>query len=449
VAIVKGIDVHEGRGDVDWRRVVAEGYRFAFVKVSEGLDHEDERFGPARWKAMREAGIIRGAYHYARPQAGRRGRDEAAFFLSLVERAGGRRSGDLPLVLDIEWPDCRLPAAEIRAWCSDFCAAVKRATGRPSLTYTGNFWRDKVGALGPPANGANLWLPVYGPNDGTTRVDPRSFVPRGFRLRFHQWTDRGRTAGVQHQPVDQNVWFGTLAELRTFCRDGATRRAAVRAARAPAPSAAPTPRAAPAPRPGAPAADGDGPLTVEEAQRALRKIGWPIAVDGDLGQRTTDAIRDFQGGYAFTALRASGRLGPKTNRALRECAANGGRCSEHFAFKEFASKGNGWIKVDRTLVLGLERYRRAIGGAVTVVSAYRDPDHNRRVGGASRSQHLFGNAVDIPFALNRAQVRALRVFSGIGYQAGTDMVRHVDVRHRGPNTTGGTPASPTEWEYPG
>jgi GH25 family lysozyme M1 (1,4-beta-N-acetylmuramidase) len=451
VGIVKGIDVHGERGDVDWARVRGDGYRFAFAKASEGLDFRDPLFSRGRWESMREAGVIRGAYHYARPQPGRTGRDEAEFFLSVVESVGGRRSGDLPLVLDVEWPRCRLEARAIRAWCGDFCATVRRATGRDAITYTGNFWRDRVGGLGPPRNGAALWLPVYGPNDGTTRVDPTPFVPRGaFRLRLHQWTDRGRVAGVQHQPVDMNVWLGTLAELRAWCRDDRPRRRP-RAARprpvAIAGGAGPVAPTRPLVRP-AVRAIAEGPMTVEDVQRALRRIGWPIAVDGDFGRDTREALSDFQRGYALTTLRVSGRPGPRTNRALRECVANGGRTSEHFAFDEFKSKGNGWIKVDRELVRGLEAYRRAVGGPVEIVSAYRDPAHNRRVGGASQSQHLFGNGADIPVALSRERVRALRVFSGIGYQAGSGLVRHVDVRHRGPNTTGGTVANPTEWQYP-
>jgi GH25 family lysozyme M1 (1,4-beta-N-acetylmuramidase) len=434
VALVKGIDVSGVRGDVDWRRVVAQGYRFAFVKATEGLDFHDPQFGHGRWRAMREAGIVRGAYHYARPQAGRRGRDEAAFFLSAVHDAGGLRPGDLPLCLDVEWKECTLTGAQIKAWCSDFCTAVHEATGRDVITYTGDFWRDRVGRLGPPRHGEQLWLPVYGPNDGKTRVAPETLVPRGFRLLMHQWTDKGHVDGVQAQPVDLNVWFGTLAQLRSLCDGGAV------AARRPRPRPAPPP-------PAVTSAAADGAMSVKDVQRALRAIGWPIADDGDLGDATTEAIADFQRGYALMPLRVSGRPGPKTNAALRECVANGGRCSEHFAFAEFRSKGNGWIKVDRALLLGLERYRKAVGGPVEIVSAYRDPEHNEAVGGAPSSQHLFGNAADVPFALHRVQVRALRVFSGIGYQEGSDLVRHVDVRHRGPNTTGGTLANPTEWVY--
>lgn len=168
-----------------------------------------------------------------------------------------------------------------------------------------------------------------------------------------------------------------------------------------------------------------------------------MQVDGVFGPQTRAAVRDFQRGYTFEALGSSGRAGPKTRAALRACVADGGRCSEHFRFREFRSKGDGWIKVDSALVRGLERYRSLLGKPVTIVSGYRDPAHNAAVGGASSSQHLFGNAADIPPALPLARVRDLRAFSGIGVDARTGLVRHVDVRHRGPNPTGGTLANPT------
>ena len=47
-----------------------------------------------------------------------------------------------------------------------------------------------------------------------------------------------------------------------------------------------------------------------ELQRALRLLGWPIRVDGVIGEQTTSAVRDFQRGYAFSTLVAGGGVGP-------------------------------------------------------------------------------------------------------------------------------------------
>ncbi|HEX4806937.1 MAG TPA: D-Ala-D-Ala carboxypeptidase family metallohydrolase [Conexibacter sp.] len=179
-----------------------------------------------------------------------------------------------------------------------------------------------------------------------------------------------------------------------------------------------------------------------ELQRALRLLGWPIRVDGVAGPQTTAAVRDFQRGYAFATLVAGGGVGPRTQAALRTAIRRGGRCSQHFTFRAFRSPGSGWIKLDRALARGLEAYRAAAGEPVVVTSGHRDPAWNAARGGLADSQHLHGTAADVEPALTVEEVRALRAFSGIGYDAGTGLVRHLDVRHCGPAAGGATVARP-------
>ena len=199
---------------------------------------------------------------------------------------------------------------------------------------------------------------------------------------------------------------------------------------------------------------------VREAQELLRRIGWPIQVDGNLGPRTREAVADFKRGFNLYGRSdkdnikpfrtVDGKIGPVTLERLRWSAKHGGRCSRHFTYRECRSKGNGWIKVDRELLRGMEKYRDRVGHAVNLgtFSVYRDPAHNVNVGGASSSQHLYGNGVDLTPELSVEQVKALKAFSGIGIQRANGKVRHVDVRHRGPNnTTGGSVARPTQWFY--
>ncbi len=189
-------------------------------------------------------------------------------------------------------------------------------------------------------------------------------------------------------------------------------------------------------------------MNTRQVQEHLKAIGWPISVDGAYGPRTMEAVTDFQRGYAFRSLSIDGWAGSDTWDALAHSLANGGKCGAYFAFREFASKGNGWIKVHRTLVLGLDRYRELVGGSVGIESGYRDPQHNARVGGAKNSQHLYGNAADLRPVVGVPAVRKLAHFSGIGRVGSSGLVRHVDVRHEGPaNTTGGSIKAPTEWVY--
>jgi zinc D-Ala-D-Ala carboxypeptidase len=187
-------------------------------------------------------------------------------------------------------------------------------------------------------------------------------------------------------------------------------------------------------------------MDTKEVQAALRDLGWPIDVDGSFGPTTRQAVLDFQQGFSFDDLLVDGFAGPKTHEALRHCLGGGGKCGSHFAFREFKSKGDGWIKVHRDLVRALDQYRQRYG-PTTVVSGHRDLRHNQKVGGAKNSQHLYGTAVDITGKASRKAVQDLGLFSGIGYRARDGLVVHVDVRHAGTNTTGGSPAAPTVWQY--
>ncbi len=198
---------------------------------------------------------------------------------------------------------------------------------------------------------------------------------------------------------------------------------------------------------GLPTPDGKE-MTTREVQQALKKLGWPLRVDGAWGRETFAAVKDFQRGFAYWRLLVDGFAGVKTQEALRKSVGQRASCSLNFAFREFKSKGDGWIKVSRELVLGLEEYRELVGGPVSVISGYRDPQRNASIPGASKnSQHLYGNAADIAPMKTVAEVKRLRRFSGIGYQGASGLVRHVDVRHVGPNSTGNSVADPAIWVY--
>ena len=99
---VLGLDVSHYQGTVDWASVLRQGYRFAFIKATEGTTWTDPEFS-ANWAGAKGAGLLRGAYHYYEP--GDDPGQQADFFLNTVWPHGGQpllAPGDLPPVLDIE-----------------------------------------------------------------------------------------------------------------------------------------------------------------------------------------------------------------------------------------------------------------------------------------------------------------------------------------------------------
>lgn len=183
---------------------------------------------------------------------------------------------------------------------------------------------------------------------------------------------------------------------------------------------------------------------VKSVQSNLRKIGWPIAVDGAYGPQTKEAVRNFQRGWTFKKLAVDGIAGPKTIPQIKSCVKKGGRASAHFKFAEFKSNGNGDIRVDRKLISGLEKLRSAMGNKpMTIISGYRDLQYNRKIGSSDGSQHIKGNAADISrsYGATVTKVRSLKFFTGYGIKCGK-WVTHVDVR------TGRSASSPATWTYP-
>lgn len=73
-----------------------------------------------------------------------------------------------------------------------------------------------------------------------------------------------------------------------------------------------------------------------------------------------------------------------------------GDLSKHFSRHEFACKcGCGQDTVDAELLTELEALRQHFDAPITINSGNRCEEYNRRVGGASASQHLRSRAADI------------------------------------------------------
>ena len=70
--------------------------------------------------------------------------------------------------------------------------------------------------------------------------------------------------------------------------------------------------------------------------------------------------------------------------------------SKNFRVREFRCQyDTDPIFIDSDLVDVLQKVRDHFGKAVTINSAFRTASHNKKVGGATYSQHCYGKAADI------------------------------------------------------
>lgn len=77
------------------------------------------------------------------------------------------------------------------------------------------------------------------------------------------------------------------------------------------------------------------------------------------------------------------------------------KLSNNFKVAEFRCKdGSDTILIDHDLIPLIQRFRDYVEAGVSFNSAYRTASYNRKVGGASQSYHVKGQALDIPFSSN-------------------------------------------------
>jgi GH25 family lysozyme M1 (1,4-beta-N-acetylmuramidase) len=145
-AVARGVDLsafqHPGGASIDWRSVARAGYRFAFIKSTEGTYYVNPYFKSDVAKAE-AAGLLVGAYHFANPTR-TSGTAQANYALRHgAYRADGRM---LPMILDIE-PDpyldnfCYgLSKHEMVSWIAAFMARAHRVTGQWPVINTQPVW---------------------------------------------------------------------------------------------------------------------------------------------------------------------------------------------------------------------------------------------------------------------------------------------------------------------
>lgn len=200
--MVKGIDVSYWQEQVDWDAVRGAGVEFAFVRLSYGEVFKDPRF-EENWAGAKQAGLIRGAYQYFRPE-----QDPLEQAQLLLDSIASDPLGpnDLPAVLDVEQTD-GLSSSKVRQRMQIWLDAVEAGTGKRPIIYSAAFMENVIGS---GFSDYPLWVANY------TKSCPR--LPSGWSdWVFWQSSESGKVAGVQGN-VDLDHFNGTREQLLAFAQ---------------------------------------------------------------------------------------------------------------------------------------------------------------------------------------------------------------------------------------
>jgi lysozyme len=199
--LIHGIDVSKYQRIISWDAVKEMKVKnvqlgFVFIKATEGIVNTDPQFR-RNWKKSKQAGMVRGAYHFF--LATKDGREQAENFISAVDL----EEGDLPPVVDIEQTyGVSLPVLkkELKEWLD----VIEYYYGVKPIIYTNVDFYSRC--LGKEFNSYPLWAAHYFQYD-TPRINRQ--------WDFWQHSEEGRVNGILSK-VDFNVFNGDSLEFRNI-----------------------------------------------------------------------------------------------------------------------------------------------------------------------------------------------------------------------------------------
>lgn len=272
---VLGIDVSHHNGVVDWKKVAGDGYKFVYLKLTEGKSYVDKTTYN-NYIAAKNAGLRVGFYHFAHPTNDPIA--EVDFFLKKL----GEMKADLPHCLDLEESN-GLSKAKVAAFALKWMEYMQKRTGITPLLYTGySFMGNFTNAMAKYP----LWVARY---SGSNRV--KGFDTPGSSTIWRSWamfqfTDSGKVAGIKGN-VDINemdiAFFKSIDSGVNVIGDA---------------------------NPPSSYRKGDSGLGVKELQQNLLKLGEKLpryGADSSFGDELEMAVKAFQARHGLTADGIAGK----------------------------------------------------------------------------------------------------------------------------------------------
>ena len=202
-----GIDVSKWQDDnstpqrMDFKKAYDAGARFVFIKASQACWMDEDML--YNWKSAKDAGLLRGAYHFLDWKANVV--EQANFFCGLLEKD----PGELPPVVDYEFrtgvPNDAASLLEL------VCDIIEGRLNKFPIIYTSPYYWKEHGSNDEWWNLHDLWIANYEVS--------RPFVPDPWDTwTFWQWTDKGdgKLFGAESYGLDMNWFNGSYDALIAY-----------------------------------------------------------------------------------------------------------------------------------------------------------------------------------------------------------------------------------------
>lgn len=193
-----GIDVSEYQGKISWSYVdtIENQYplHFVFIRATAGNDAVDRRF-KRNWEGAKKNKMIRGAYHYYRPNEN--SLEQAELFIKTVRL----QKGDLPPVLDIEKLPKNQSMTNLKKGLRRWLQAIENHYKVKPIIYTGEKYYDDF--LKEEFSDYLFWIANYNFYREEIQDD----------WLFWQFTERAAVPGIESN-VDVNIYNGDLQQLQ-------------------------------------------------------------------------------------------------------------------------------------------------------------------------------------------------------------------------------------------
>ena len=198
-----GLDVSEYQEKISWSYVdtLEQKYPldFVFIRATVGNDRVDSQF-KRNWLGAKENKMIRGAYHYYRPNEN--SIKQAELFIQTVTL----KKGDLPPVLDIEKLPKNQSIDSLKLGLKRWLARVESHYKVRPIIYTGEKYYDDF--LKEEFSDYLFWIANY--NFYREQIQDEWL--------FWQFTEKASVPGIKTN-VDINIYNGDLQQLRFITVD--------------------------------------------------------------------------------------------------------------------------------------------------------------------------------------------------------------------------------------